>query len=75
VEDETALGFDRPAGVDRHVRYGPWLDPELAQQAMKAQPGHDPANADAKRAFFIMLANRDHRPLKAGIANARHGKQ
>ena len=51
------------------------LDVELLQQIVEAEPGHDPAEADAERALLVMDAHRDHRFLEARIADARHGEQ
>ena len=58
--------------MDRHVGRLARGNVELPEQIVEAKPRNHPAKADAKRAFLVVDAHRDHRLFKTRIADTGH---
>jgi hypothetical protein len=72
MEEKSALGIDRPAEVDRHVRGDSRVDFELAQQFVEADARDDPAQAYPESSILVVHAHRDDRLLEAGVTDTGH---
>lgn len=75
VQNETTLGFDRPAQQNRAIGRMGGFDLELAKQIVKSYSINDLINTNSQRPFFIMRAKGDHGVFETGIANARKREQ